>query len=322
MFGILAYTLALAVGVAMLVKGADLLVDGGGKTAAYVGVPTIVIGLTLVSFGTSLPELAASLNAISKGRSGISVGNVIGSNVANMLLVLGASALISPIDVERKIIKREIPIMFAAISLFLFVSTGSIIYRWEGVLLLIGFIAYLAFFTWVAITSDERIAIQEEIKDEDYVEVRDYDVKKNIGKILLGLGGIVLGAELMIRAAVFYISHFGLSEGVVGLSIIALATSLPELAASSVAAYKKESDISLGNVIGSNTFNILMVLGICAVFFPLNFSPEIFPNLLIMTLVSILLTVFLYTGKKLSRLEGGLMLAGYFVYIYALYFWI
>ncbi len=322
MLGIVLYTVVLAFGVVMLVKGADFLVEGGGKTAAYLGVPVIVIGLTLVSFGTSLPELAASLNAISKGRYGISVGNIIGSNVANMLLVLGASALISPLDVERRIIKREIPIMFAAISLFIFVSSGSIIYRWEGALLLLGFIAYLGFFTWIALKSEERAAIKEEIKDEEYVIREGYQAKMNIAKIVLGIGGIVLGAELMIRAAVFYITHFGLSEGVVGLSIIALATSLPELAASSVAAYKEEADISLGNVIGSNTFNILMVLGVCAVFFPLNFSPEIYPNLMIMTFVSILLTVFMYTGKKLSRLEGGLMLVGYFVYIYALYFWI
>ena len=318
-YEILMWTVTLAIGVMILVKGADFLVEGGGKTAAYLGVPAIVIGLTLISFGTSLPELASSLNAIFKGRHGISVGNVIGSNVANILLVLGVSSLIKPISVDRGVIKREIPIMFGAMALLMVFSSGTVIERWEGYILLVAFIAYLGFFVWVAYYEGEREIIEREIEDEEYVQAEGYDPKINIAKIILGLGGIVLGSELMIRSAIFYITEFSLSEGVVGLSIIALGTSLPELAASSVAAYKEESDISLGNVIGSNTFNILMVLGICAVAFPLTFSPEIIPNILIMVFVSIVLTIFMYTGKKLSRFEGGLMLLGYFIYLGYLY---
>ena len=314
------WTAALIVGVIILVKGADFLVEGGGKTAAYLGVPAIVIGLTLVSFGTSLPELAGSLNAIMKGKQGISVGNVIGSNIANILLVLGVSSLIKPISVDRDIIKREIPIMFGAMALLILVSSqilspGYIIERWEGFLLLLGFIGYLGFFIWVAYFEGEREIIEEEIKDEDYVQAEGYDPKINIAKIVFGLLGIVIGAELMIDGAIFYMNEFGLREGVVGLTIIALATSLPELAASSVAAYREESDISLGNVIGSNTFNILMVLGICATFFPLDFSPDLINSMFIMIIVSIILTIFMYTGKKLSRLEGVFMLAGYFLYM-------
>lgn len=311
------WTASLIIGVLFLVKGADFLVEGGGKTAAYFGVPTIVIGLTLVSFGTSLPELASSLNAVLKAKHGISVGNVIGSNIANVLLVLGVSSLIKPISVDQDIIKREIPIMFGAIALLLLVSTSTVIERWEGAILLIGFIAYLAFFVYIAIYEGEREVIEEEIVDEDYIPAEDeeYDPRINVAKIILGIAGIAFGSELMIRGAIFYINEFGLSEGVVGLTIIALATSLPELAASGMAAYKGESDISLGNVIGSNTFNILMVLGIIATFIPLEFSPEIIPNIMIMIVVCVVLTVFMYTGNELSRFEGGLMLTGYFAFI-------
>ncbi|MFP4050156.1 MAG: calcium/sodium antiporter [Thermoplasmata archaeon] len=323
---LLGWTAALIVGVVILVKGADFLVEGGGKTAAYFGVPAIVIGLTLVSFGTSLPELAGSLNAIFKGKQGISVGNVIGSNIANILLVLGASSLIKPISVDRNIIKREIPIMFGAMVLLILFSSnilasGYVIERWEGILLLLAFIGYIGFFIWIAYFEGEKeiikeeLEIEEEIKDEDYVQKEEYAPKINIAKIVFGLLGIAIGAELMIDGAIFYMDEFGLKEGVVGLTIIALATSLPELAASSMAAYREESDISLGNVIGSNTFNILMVLGICATFVPLDFSPDLIYSMLIMVIVSIILTIFMYTGKKISRLEGIVMLAGYVLYM-------
>lgn len=313
--GILLWTISLAIGVIFLVKGADVLVEGGGKTAAYFGVPAIVIGLTLVSFGTSLPELASSLNAISKGKSGISLGNVIGSNIANILLVLGVSTIIKPISVERLVIKREVPIMFAAMSLLLVLSSGFIIERWEGIILLVGFIMYIIFFLWIALRSDERALIKKEIEDEDYARAEGYDPKINVSKIVLGILGVIIGSELMIGGAIFYITEFGLSEGVVGLSIVALGTSLPELAASGMAAYREESDISVGNVIGSNSFNILMVLGVCAVFSPLTFSPEILPNMMIMIAVSIVLTIFMYTDKELSRWEGVVLLSGYFFYL-------
>ncbi|MFW6038509.1 MAG: calcium/sodium antiporter [Candidatus Saliniplasma sp.] len=313
------WTAILVIGVVILIKGADYLVEGGSKTAAYLGVPALVIGLTIVSFGTSLPELASSLNAVFKGRSGISIGNVVGSNIANILLVLGISSMIKPITVNISVIKREIPIMFGAMSLLLIVSLGFTIERWGGIVLLAGLIAYIGFFIWVAVVEGEEIIVEEEFETEEYQRVRSKELKINVVKLVLGLIGIVIGAELMIRSAVFYIHEFQLSEGLVGLTIIALATSLPELAASSVAAYKDESDISIGNVIGSNTFNILMVLGICAIFLPITFTPEIFPNMMIMIIVSIGLTVYIYTGKKLGRAEGAVMTAAYFLYLVYLY---
>ncbi len=314
------WTFIFALGVAALVKGADFLVEGGGKAAAYLGISSVIIGLTLVSFGTSLPELASSLNAAFKGRQGIAVGNVLGSNIANVLLVLGVSSLIKPISVDRAMIKREIPLMFGAmIILALFASTlythDHVIERWEGALLVLAFIAYIAFFA--------RTAMKEMSWDMGVIKKRlflkaddDFDLPLTLVKITVGILGIAVGSELMIRSAVFYITTFNLLEGVVGLTIIAFATSLPELATSGVAAFKGESDISLGNVIGSNTFNILMVLGICSIVTPLTFSPDIYPSFLIMIAASLFLTLIIYMGKKITRLEGAIMLGTYFAYIY------
>ncbi len=316
---LIGWTAILAVGVVILIKGADYLVDGGGKTAAYLGVPTIVIGLTLVSFGTSLPELASSLNAVFKGRTGIPIGNVIGSNIANVLLVLGISSLVNPIEVDSGVIKREIPIMFGAMSLLLIVSIGMSIDRFRGIILLIGLAAYMVFFVWIAIFEGEEKVVEKKFVTEKYEQVKSKQLKINLLKLIIGLIGIALGAELMIRSAVFYIHEFQLSEGLVGLTIIAIATSLPELAASSMAAHKEESDISIGNVIGSNTFNILMVLGVCAIFAPITFTSEIIPNMMIMISVSLVLTLFIYTGKKIGRVEGLIMTIAYFLYLVYLY---
>ncbi|MEF8873131.1 MAG: calcium/sodium antiporter [Candidatus Thermoplasmatota archaeon] len=324
MLAAIGWTLLLAVGVILLVKGADVLVEAGGKTAAYLGVSSVVVGLTLVSFGTSLPELGSSVNAVLKNRGGISVGNVIGSNIANVLLVLGISSLIRPISVNEKAIKREIPLMFGAMALlFIFVSSlysgQNIIKRWEGVLLLVAFASYIIFFGWISLKAKQKKDAEfppVEVDIEVFERVEDFDWKINLTKIIAGILGIAIGSELMIRAAIFYIDEYHLIEGVVGLTIIAISTSLPELAASSVASYKKHSGISFGNVIGSNTFNILMVLGVTASLTPLAVSPELYSSLFIMLLASLFLTAVVYFRKKITRLEGGLMLAAYFLYLF------
>ncbi len=323
MFEILVWTLLLAIGVFLLLKGADFLVEGGAKIATYFGVPTIIVGLTLVSFGTSLPELGASLNALLKSRQGISVGNVIGSNIANILLVLGVSSLIKPISVDVDIIKREIPMMFGAMILFMvfagsFLSEGYRIERWQGIFLLIALIVYLGFFTSIVLRGGEDEKIEGVVEEEKFTGKR-IDWSLNILKVIGGLIGIIIGSELTIRSAIFYIERFELIEGVVGLTVIALATTLPELSTSSIAAFRGEAGISLGNVIGSNTFNILMVIGVTATVMPLTLSGEIFSAFFVMVLASIYLTISMYTGEKLSRIEGVIMLAGYFAYIIYLY---
>lgn len=315
------WTVIFAIGVIVLLKGADFLVDGGGKIAIYLGVPAVIVGVTLVSFGTSLPELASSLSAALKGRQGISVGNVVGSNIANVLLVLGVSALIRPISLDQeKMIKREIPLMFGAMALLAIVastlySTDHVIERWEGILLLLGFIAYIVFFAWTAVknTSTET----SDLEEKKFLKIKE-DISRplNVMKIVGGILGIAIGSEMMVRSAIFYMNEFNLLEGAVGLTILAFATSVPELATSGMAAFKGETDISLGNVVGSNTFNILMVIGICAAVTPLTFSSEIYPSFLIMIAVSILLTLMIYVKKRVTRLEGVLMLGAYLIYVY------
>ncbi len=320
MIPIIGWTIIFAIGAIVLVKGAEFLVDSGGKTAAYLGISTVIIGATLVSFGTSLPELGSSLNAALKGQEGISVGNVIGSNIANVLLVLGVSSLINPISVDREMIKREIPLMLGAMVLLgVFASTlysnEYIIERWEGILLLIAFIGYISFFVWTAIKESPSKIV--ETKKEIFLErEEDFSWPLNLLKILVGILGIAFGSEMMIRAGIFYIEQLNLLESVVGLTIIAVATTLPELATSGVAAFKGDGELSLGNVVGSNTFNILMVIGICAAVTPLTFSGDIFFSFLIMIAVSIFLAFIIYMGKKITRVEGALMLAAYFVYVY------
>ncbi len=321
---VLAWTAILSIGVLLLLKGADSLVEGGAKIAARIGVPTIIIGLTLVSFGTSLPELGASLNALLKNKQGISVGNVIGSNIANILLVLGVSSIIRPISVDLEVIKREIPMMFGAMVLFIlfagpFLSDGNVIERWQGVLLLMALVAYLVFFASIVLKGegDDEI-INSKVEDKKtFDEGPEWTI--NVLKVVGGLLGIIIGSELAIRSAIFYIGRFELVEGVVGLTIIALATSLPELSTSSIAAYRDEADMSLGNVIGSNTFNILMVIGVSAVVLPLTFSGEIYSSLFVMIIASLFLTISMYTGEKLSRVEGAMMVIGYFAYIIYIY---
>jgi len=319
---ILGWTFILSMGVLLLLKGADSLVDGSAKIAKYIGVPAIVIGLTIVSLGTSLPELGASLNALLKSRQGISVGNVIGSNIANILLVLGVSSIIRPISVDVDVIKREIPLMFGAMILFVlfagpFFSDGYRIERWQGVILLIALVAYLMFFASIVLKGENTEMDDEGISKKS--SKHEFDWLTNALKVVGGFFGIIIGSELAIRSAIFYIERFDLIEGVVGLTIIALATSLPELSTSSIAAFREEADISLGNVIGSNSFNILMVIGVSAVILPLTFSGEIYSAFFVMIIASIFLTISMYTGEKLSRVEGLVMVAGYFAYIIYLY---
>lgn len=320
MINLFFWSLAIVIGTAFLVKGADLLVDSGGSTARYFGVPVVIVGLTLVSFGTSLPELAASLNASLIDKSGISLGNVIGSNIANTLLVVGASSLISPLELDNKLIKREIPIMFLAFLGFVLVLIiGDNVVAIEGFFLLLLFVLYLVFFGKIALNSENSAKIEEEIVDEKYMEVDEFNLPLETIKIIIGILGIVIGSQLLIKGAVFYMETFNLNQSMVGLSIVAISTSLPEMAASAIASFKKESNISLGNVIGSNAFNILLVVGACSIFVPLEVTPTILLYSAIMIIAGLALTVFMYVGKNINRLEGAIMFISYFVFLYSLY---
>ncbi|PTD93589.1 hypothetical protein C9439_05915 [archaeon SCG-AAA382B04] len=323
MFEIIFWTSAIVVGTAILVKGADMLVDSSGRAARYFGVPTIIVGLTLVALGTSLPELASSLNATLIEKSGISLGNVIGSNIANVLLVLGLTSVINPIDLEDGIFKREIPIMILVFIAFLFVLfTGETVNLLDGIFLLIFFLAYLFIFGKLALKSEDRTKLEKEISDERYVDISDFEFKNEVFMIFISLFLVILGSQLLIKGSIFYLEEFNLTQSFVGLSIVSISTSLPEMAASASAAYKSESDILLGNIIGSNTFNILFVIGICSLFLPLAISTSVRIVSLVMLLSGLVLAIFMFTGKRLSRLEGIIMLISYFIFLYVVYSWI
>lgn len=309
----------LIVGFVLLVKGADFFVDGSSSIAKFLKIPSIVIGLTIVAFGTSAPEAAVSIIAGIKGSNDIAVGNVLGSNMFNLLVVLGISAAIKPVMIDSQIIKKEFPFMFLATIAFLAVSfdvalgngTVNVISRNEAILLLI----LMAIFLYSVITSalrsrKENAAALEEDKPK-------YGIVKSIIFTVGGLAGIIIGGQLVVDSASDIARNFGMSETLVGLTIVAVGTSLPELVTSIVAAKKGESDIAIGNVVGSNVFNILFVLAASAAITPMNINAQSLFDLVILTAVTALTYVFCITQKKVNRPEGAalvLMYAGYLTY--------
>lgn len=303
---------AFIVGVIFLYKGSDILVEGTVKTAAKIGISTLIISVLLVGFGTSAPEFAISVGAAAQNNSDISLGNIIGSCIANLLLVLGLSAIIRPIKIQGGIIKRELPIMLSATGFLLvasYLSLLDIYHRYGGILFLILFGFFVGFF----------ISCAKKERDKDKKPKTD-DTIKNIIFIVFGIIGVVGGAWLLIESSVTIATLLGVSQFFIALSMVAIGTSLPELVVSVVAAYRGESDIAVGNVLGSNIFNILLILGCAALFIPLSAIASL-DLLLILMGVSFIMIPIIYTGKTISRVEGIGMLILYFIFIfYIIYF--
>ena len=294
-------------GVLFLYKGADFLVDGASKTAVRLGVSSLIVALTVVAYGTSMPEFAVSFLASLKGHDDLAVGNIVGSTIANILLILGISAVIKPLKVTKTIVIREAPIMALSSFLLLFLSFGYVLDRVDGIILLLCFIAYIMFFLWVA------------KKTKNKHEVKSSPMWKNAVLIVAGLGGVVIGARFLVDSSVFFAKTFGISEAVIALSIVAVGTSLPELAVSSLASWKGKSDIAIGNIIGSNIFNVLLILGVCSLVTSLIINQKMFINMILGCIVSLIILSMLYTGYVLSRKEGVVLLIGYACYIMWLY---
>jgi len=298
-------------GIVFLYKGSDILVDGTARIAVQLGISSLIISVVLVGFGTSSPEFAISVGAAIQENSDISLGNIIGSCIANLLLVLGLSAVIRPITIQRCIIKREAPIMIGATLLLLvlaymnFLDTYRII---GGIILLVAFFAFVFFF--IRCAQKER---QERKTHEKGTK------RKNLLFIILGTIGVVLGAYLLIESSICIAYYLGIPTFVIALSMVAVGTSLPELVVSIVAAYRKESDIAVGNVLGSNVFNICLILGVSALFIPLHAADSLL-HLIILLLVTILMFLLLYTKHTLSRIEGIGMLILYTVFIVYIFF--
>ena len=310
---LLTFTL-LIVGFVALILGANWLVDGATSVGIRAKLSPLIIGLTIVAFGTSLPELIVNIFSCAKGSSGLAIGNIIGSNTMNILLILGVSALIYPIDVNNISIKRDIPAGFiATLALTLmandfFIGSSKTVNWMEGIVLVLFAAGYL----YLTMRKSESLT-----GDAD-VEQIPLPWGKTLLLLFAGIGGLYCGGELVSRNAQELARSWGMEESMIGLTIVATATSLPELITSVVAATKKNSDIAIGNVVGSNILNIFIVLGISAMIMPLEFNPMMNIQLLILFAANALMLLFVLTGKgrhKLSRVEGSLMLLGYVAFI-------
>ncbi|UCH72108.1 MAG: calcium/sodium antiporter, partial [Thermoplasmatales archaeon] len=302
------------VGIILLWKGSDMLVDGTSKIALQLGVSTLIVSVLLVGFGTSSPEFAISVGSAIQNdpdSAGISLGNIIGSCVANLLLVLGVAAIIKPISIKKSIIKREAPIMLIATIIFLILSFSNLLDEYHfigGIIFLISFSAFLLYF--IKCAKKER---------ENKKGIDSEKLQKNILFIFLGIAGVVMGAWLLIESAVSIADFLGVPALFIALSMVAVGTSLPELVVSSMAVYRNKDDIAIGNVLGSNVFNILLILGVSSLFIPLNaiFSMD---HIFILFIITLIIFPILYTGHKISRIEGLFMLLIYSIFIWYVFF--
>ena len=299
-------------GLCILYFGGETLVRGAVALASRFGLSSLAIGLTVVAFGTSAPELAVSLNAALNNASDIALGNVIGSNIANLGLILGLSAVISPLLVQAKIIRLDAPIMLASVLLFAVFLLDNQIGRLEGIILSTGLLAYIAF-TFIQARKEPEVIQEEFLQGVPQTRGR---LTIDLGLVILGLGLLILGGKLLVLAAVTIALQLGMSEAVIGLTIVALGTSLPELTATLVAARRGYGNIAIGNIIGSNIFNMLGILGITTLVTPLESGNILWGDILCMTLLSLLTYLFLFTRGKLERSEGVILVLMYCSYTF------
>ena len=312
--------LILIIGFILLIKGADIFVDGAAKIAKKFGIPSIIVGLTIVSLGTSAPELSVSLIASFEGNNGISIGNVLGSNIFNTLMVLGVTAIIMPIVIKKNSVIKDYIINIVVSIVLLVLTFGRVLLNKEaaltrisGIILLILCIIYTLYLIKSAKSRKE---------EEDFEEEEDIKILSCIIKIILGIIGIIAGGNLVVSSASDIAYSFGLSDKLVGLTIVAVGTSLPELVTTMIASIKGENDIAIGNVLGSNIFNILLILGVSSSINAIPISSSLLIDILFLIVISIILGIFMFKGKKdklkLDKLEGlilVLLYIGYMIYI-------
>ena len=302
--------LLLLVGLGLVVLGADWLVNGASSIARRAGISEFVIGLTIVGFGTSCPELVVSLTGAIEGNSDISVGNVVGSNIFNVLFILGLTAMVLPVGMTDKNRRIDIPITIGVTILLVILGiTGSMsgpgISRWEGVLMLLVFSAYL-FYCFKSDSKDEFSETQQ----------ATLSITKSIALTLTGLAGLIFGGDLFVDSATALARQIGVSDKFIAVTILAGGTSLPELATSLVAAIKGKEQLALGNILGSNVFNAMMILGLSSVITPLSFASMTIVDIITLVLSAVLLLIWAYTGRKnrIDRREGAAMLLCYVAY--------
>jgi cation:H+ antiporter len=309
-------------GFIFLVKGADFLVEGASSIAKKYGFSSIMIGLTIVAFGTSLPELLVSALSAINGSPDIAVGNILGSNFSNTLLILGATAIVTPLMVKKNTINKEVPFSLLAIVAvgflvndFLIDGSGpNVLTRIDGLILILFFIVFI-YYTFTL--KKNKIPVLPKLKVSREEEIKEHKNYKSIILILIGVIGLYFGGQWIVTGAVEIATYFGLSEALIGLTIISIGTSLPELASSLIAAKKGKADMAVGTVVGSNIFNLLWVLGLSAVIFPIDYNPALNVDVIILIAITILLVPLIYAGRKnvLTKREGIILLSIYALYL-------
>lgn len=308
--------LLLIIGFAFLVKGADAFVEGSSSIAKHFHVPSLIIGMTIVAMGTSLPETAVSVTASIAGSNALAVSNAVGSNIFNLMVVIGVCAVLTPVAVQKNSLKIDIPFsMICALLLLVLGHDRMMLTRVNGLILIVLF----AFFILYMIRSAQHSMNNEDSEfAAEAAEMKVMSVPKSLIFIVIGIAGITLGSDWVVDGAKTIASAFGISENLIGLTIVAFGTSLPELMTSIVAARKNEVDMALGNAVGSNIFNILMVLGIASALSPIAFIQENIIDIIILVGFSFIVWLMAWTKRRLDKLEGLAMIllyAGYVVYI-------
>ena len=308
--------LFLFLGVVLLSVGGEALIRGSLAAANRLGVSPLLSGLVIVGFGTSAPELVVSVNAAIDGQPDIAIGNVVGSNISNILLILGVCALISPLVVKPQALRRDAVTVVAASVLFLVLVGGSALVRLDAAIFLAALAAYLLWAYW---SERYHAAPSGEIHQAEATELATVpkSVFSTVIAVLLGLLLLIVGSQVLLHGAIGIAVHYGVPEAVVGLTLVAVGTSLPELSISVIAAIRRHADVAVGNILGSNIFNLLGILGVSALLQPLPVHSRILQfDQWVMLGTALLLLLFLYTGSRLSRPEGGALLAGYGIYIW------
>ncbi|MGM0543862.1 MAG: calcium/sodium antiporter [Pseudomonadota bacterium] len=309
------YALSLLVGISCLTLGGEALIRGAVAGARRVGVSPLLTGLVVVGFGTSAPELVVSIDAAINQQPDIAVGNIVGSNIGNILLILGLCALICPMTVQPQALRRDGVVMVAATVLFIGLAFGGALGRLDAGIFLAGLISYLI---WAYLSERQQTipAAEMHAAEADEVTALPRTTISIVMALGLGLGLLIGGSQLLLYGTIGLAQAMGISEAVIGLTIVAVGTSLPEMAVSVIAALRRHADVAVGNILGSNIFNLLGILGISAVLQPLPIADRVaaFDQWVMLGAAGVLM-IFLYTGMRLSRLEGGLLLTGYGVYL-------
>lgn len=298
--------LLIIIGVALVLKGADFLTEGASALARRMHVPEIVIGLTIVAAGTSAPELFVSVVSALNGTPDLAVGNVVGSNTMNCMLIVGCAAMVAPMTISRSTVRKDIPFAVMASILLTCIALDNYLGRIDGIILLLGFVVFMAY----------TLLQAKNGQAEPQTEVRQLNPWLSLLFLVIGLAMLVAGSNVFVDSASSVAAALGISEGVIGLTVVAGGTSLPELATSVVAARKGQSAIAIGNVIGSNVFNILMILGLTAVISPLQIEGITTIDMAVMLISVILVWLFSFTRFTVERWEGASLVGGYLVYLW------